>query len=40
MCVRADFEVNADVVGTVNILARGRDIVTRGEPVESDQCVE
>jgi putative transposase len=37
--VNCGYEENADVVGAMNILARGHRVAARGEPAQSDRSV-
>lgn len=39
-CVECGFEENADLVGAINILARGRRVLACGEPVQSGRSVK
>lgn len=39
-CVECGFEENADVVGAINILARGHRVAACGEPVQSGRSVK
>ncbi|MBN3795067.1 MULTISPECIES: RNA-guided endonuclease TnpB family protein [Burkholderia] len=39
-CVECGYEENADVVGALNILARGHRVAARGEPVQSGRSVK
>jgi putative transposase len=39
-CVECGFEENADVVGAINILARGHRVLACGEPVQSGHSVK
>ncbi|MFS8981344.1 transposase [Cupriavidus necator] len=39
-CVECGFEANADVVGAINVLARGHRVAACGEPVQSDRSVK
>lgn len=40
LCVDCGFEENADVVGAINILARGHRVAACGEPVQSGRSVK
>lgn len=40
LCVECRFEDNADVVGAINILARGHRVAACGEPVQSGRSVK
>ncbi|WP_455289570.1 RNA-guided endonuclease InsQ/TnpB family protein [Cupriavidus necator] len=40
VCVDCGFEENADVVGAINVLARGHRVAACGEPVQSDRSVK
>lgn len=40
VCVECGFEENADVVGAINILARGHRVAACGEPVQSGRSVK
>lgn len=39
-CVECGFEENADLVGAINILARGHRVLACGEPVQSGRSVK
>jgi len=39
-CVECGFEENADVVGAINILARGHRVLACGEPVQSGRSMK
>jgi putative transposase len=39
-CVECGFEENADLVGAINILARGHRVAACGEPVQSGRSVK
>lgn len=39
-CVECGFEANADLVGAINILARGHRVIACGEPVQSGRSVK
>ena len=39
-CVECGFEANADLVGAINILARGHRVLACGEPVQSGRSVK
>jgi len=39
-CVKCGFENHADVVGAINILARGHRVIACGEPVQSDHSTK
>ncbi|MGN6317269.1 zinc ribbon domain-containing protein, partial [Trinickia sp.] len=39
-CVECGYEENADVVGALNILARGHRVAACGEPVQSGRSVK
>lgn len=39
-CIECGFEENADVVGAINILARGHRVLACGEPVQSGRSVK
>ncbi|OXI83921.1 cytosine methyltransferase [Burkholderia sp. AU31652] len=39
-CVECSYEENADVVGALNILARGHRVAARGEPVQSGRSMK
>ncbi|SEI85896.1 putative transposase [Paraburkholderia diazotrophica] len=40
VCIECGFEENADLVGAINILARGHRVAACGEPVQSDRSVK
>jgi len=40
LCVDCDYENNADVVGAINVLARGHRVLACGEPVQSGRSVK
>jgi len=40
LCVGCGYENNADVVGAINILARGHHVLACGEPVQSGRSVK
>jgi putative transposase len=40
LCVKCGFEENADLVGAINILARGHRVAACGEPVQSGRSVK
>ncbi|RXV67556.1 transposase [Burkholderia stabilis] len=39
-CIECSFEENADVVGAINVLARGHRVAACGEPVQSSRSVK
>ncbi|RKT98656.1 cytosine methyltransferase, partial [Burkholderia sp. Nafp2/4-1b] len=39
-CIECGFEENADVVGAINVLARGHRVAACGEPVQSGRSVK
>jgi putative transposase len=39
-CVECGFDENADVVGAINILARGHRVAACGEPAQSGRSVK
>ena len=39
-CIECGFEENADLVGAINILARGHRVLACGEPVQSGRSVK
>ena len=39
-CVKCGYENNADLVGAINILARGHRVLACGEPVQSGRSVK
>ena len=40
LCVDCGYENNADVVGAINVLARGHRVLACGEPVQSGRSVK
>ncbi|RKT99140.1 cytosine methyltransferase, partial [Burkholderia sp. Nafp2/4-1b] len=39
-CIECGFEENADVVGAINVLARGHRVAACGEPTQSGRSVK
>jgi putative transposase len=39
-CIECGFEENADLVGAINILARGHCVLACGEPVQSGRSMK